>query len=519
MAGRKAFGTLTGCKHQDAMAPCLSTSTISPLFERMKWARMERQPVAFLSYVRSDDDHDNGQITAFRKRLEGEVRMHTGAPFAIFQDRNDISWGQQWEERINKSLSNVTFLIPILTPSFFRSPACRSEFSIFSRKEKLLGLNRLILPLYYMTCDEFGDTYKPGSDEIADTLRLRNWNDWRKFRFKQFADEAVAAALADMAGTIKISIRELMTIGDLPDAKASASQAPQSTSAFLEILAQDEILSSSQLNPSDTPIEEAAEVPDFSAFGPSGTYHAFTKAFDEVIDASDLAEQAEIVRLHKYIERFSKAFRKIHEVSLASYLAAFIPKESTAPLCVSILIDNSGSMRGEPIAHTAAWCNVIAEWMDRLRISTEFLGFTTRAWKGGQSKEAWIAAGKPSNPGRLNDLRHLIYKSFSASVGAAAPNFGMMAREGLLKENIDGEAVLWAFSRIEKQTSPNKLLIVVSDGAPVDHSTLSVNPGNYLEKHLLEAIHSISSKVRLYAIGIGHDVSRYYPNAATAKDA
>jgi cobaltochelatase CobT len=186
---------------------------------------------------------------------------------------------------------------------------------------------------------------------------------------------------------------------------------------------------------------------------------------------------------------------------------------------VSILIDNSGSMRGARITHTAAWCNIIAEWMDRLGISTEFLGYTTRAWKGGQSKEAWMAAGKPPNPGRLNDLRHLIYKSFSASVGAAAPNFGMMAREGLLKENIDGEAMLWAASRLQQQTSSRKILFVISDGAPVDDMTLSVNPGTFLENHLRSVIDSTPANIKLYAIGLGYDVSRYYPNAVMVNEA
>jgi cobaltochelatase CobT len=189
----------------------------------------DRQPIAFLSYVRSDDDHDNGQITAFRKRLEGEVRMQTGSPFAIFQDRNDISWGQQWEERINKSLSDVTFLIPIISPSFFRSPACRSEFNIFSRKEKLLGLNRLILPLYYVACEQFTESYEVGSDEIADVLRTRNWTDWRQFRFKQFNEENVAAALAEMAATVKASIVELNSIGNLPAARPLTPQPLEST--------------------------------------------------------------------------------------------------------------------------------------------------------------------------------------------------------------------------------------------------------------------------------------------------
>jgi cobaltochelatase CobT len=203
----------------------------------------ERQPIAFLSYVRSDDDHDQGRITAFRQRLEGEVRMQTGEPFAIFQDRNDIDWGQQWEDRINKSLSDVTFLIPVVTPSFFKSPACRTEFNTFSLKEKVLGLNRLILPLYYVICDQFGDTYKSGSDEIVDILKQRNWTDWRQFRFKQFTDENVAAALAQMAAMIKVSIGDLKAIGDLPKAQPLTRLPRQySLTELPEILPENEIL-------------------------------------------------------------------------------------------------------------------------------------------------------------------------------------------------------------------------------------------------------------------------------------
>jgi cobaltochelatase CobT len=143
-----------------------------------------RQPIAFLSYVRSDDDHDEGRITAFRTRLEGEVRMQTGKPFPIFQDRNDIAWGQHWEERIGKSLYDVTFLIPVITPSFFQSPNCLSEFNAFYLKEKTLGVNRLILPLYYVSCDELEEKYEKGANDIVDILKERNWTDWRKFRFK-----------------------------------------------------------------------------------------------------------------------------------------------------------------------------------------------------------------------------------------------------------------------------------------------------------------------------------------------
>jgi cobaltochelatase CobT len=476
-----------------------------------------------MSYVRSDDDHDDGRITTFRKRLEGEMRMQTGKPFAIFQDRNDIAWGQHWAERINSSLSDVTFLIPIITPSFFQSPACRSEFETFFLKEKMLGVNRLILPLYYVVCDQLGDSYQVGSDDIADVLRSRNWTDWRKFRFKLLTDETVAAALAEMAATIKTSINELRAIGDL--AKAQPLTQPsqhQSIPGLPDIVPEDEIPSSGEVGIADENPETRSEIEDVSSFNPDdkiGSYHAYTKVFDEVIEAADLTENAELLRLHKYVGSFSRALKKLHDSSLTSLLSRFDPKQDADPLFVSILIDNSGSMRGEKIIHTAAWCILIAEWLDRLRISVEILGYTTRAWKGGQSREKWLAAGKPPNPGRLNDLRHLVYKSFSASISTSAPNFGMMARDGLLKENIDGEAVLWAASRLLQQPSTNKILFVFSDGAPVDDSTLSVNPGNYLEKHLLAVIDAVSTKIKLQAIGVGYDVSRYYPNALTLNNA
>jgi cobaltochelatase CobT len=152
--------------------------------------------------------------------------------------------------------------------------------------------------------------------------------------------------------------------------------------------------------------------------------------------------------------------------------------------------------------------------MDRLGIPIEILGFTTRAWKGGQSRELWFEDKKPWAPGRLNDLRHLIYKSFATTAEVSAPNFGVMVREGLLKENIDGEALLWAASRLDSYPADHKALFVFSDGAPIDDSTLSINPGDFLEKHLLASIEELSKRITLYGVGIGHDVSRYYPNSA-----
>jgi cobaltochelatase CobT len=187
---------------------------------------------------------------------------------------------------------------------------------------------------------------------------------------------------------------------------------------------------------------------------------------------------------------------------------------------VTILIDNSGSMRGRPIMVAAVCADILARTLERCGVKTEILGFTTRAWKGGQSREDWLKAGKPAQPGRLNDLRHIIYKAADAPWRRARRNLGLMMREGLLKENIDGEALMWAHHRLIGRPEQRRILMVISDGAPVDDSTLSVNSGHYLERHLREVIAEIESKspVQLIAIGIGHDVTRYYRRAVTIVD-
>ncbi len=188
---------------------------------------------------------------------------------------------------------------------------------------------------------------------------------------------------------------------------------------------------------------------------------------------------------------------------------------------VTLLIDNSGSMRGRPITVAATCADILARTLERCGVKVEILGFTTRAWKGGQSREAWLQAGKPANPGRLNDLRHIIYKSADAPWRRARKNLGLMMREGLLKENIDGEALDWAHQRLLGRPEQRRILMMISDGAPVDDSTLSVNPGNYLERHLRHVIEEIETRspVELIAIGIGHDVTRYYRRAVTIVDA
>jgi len=186
-----------------------------------------------------------------------------------------------------------------------------------------------------------------------------------------------------------------------------------------------------------------------------------------------------------------------------------------------LLIDNSGSMRGRPITVAATCADILARTLERCGVKVEILGFTTKAWKGGQSRESWLQQGKPANPGRLNDLRHIIYKSADSPWRRARRNLGLMMREGLLKENIDGEALIWAHQRLLGRREYRRILMMISDGAPVDDSTLSVNPGNYLEKHLRAVIEEIETRspVELIAIGIGHDVTRYYRRAVTIVDA
>jgi cobaltochelatase CobT len=188
---------------------------------------------------------------------------------------------------------------------------------------------------------------------------------------------------------------------------------------------------------------------------------------------------------------------------------------------VTLLLDNSGSMRGRPITVAATCADILARTLERCGVKVEILGFTTRAWKGGQSREKWLAAGKPQTPGRLNDLRHIIYKSADTPWRRSRRNLGLMMREGLLKENIDGEALIWAHNRLLGRPEQRRILMVISDGAPVDDSTLSVNSGNYLERHLRQVIGDIEGKspVELIAIGIGHDVTRYYRRAVTIVDA
>ncbi|MEM9013172.1 MAG: cobaltochelatase subunit CobT [Pseudomonadota bacterium] len=286
-------------------------------------------------------------------------------------------------------------------------------------------------------------------------------------------------------------------------------------------------------------------------------YAVFSTAFDEEIMADELADAAELERLRAYLDQQleplkgavsrlanrlqrrlqaqqnrSWDFDKEEGILDAGRLARVVANPTT-PLSfkverdtefrdtvVTLLLDNSGSMRGRPISIAAICADVLARTLERCGVKCEILGFTTRAWKGGQVREAWLKAGRPANPGRLNDLRHIVYKSADAPWRRTRPNLGLMMKEGLLKENIDGEALEWAHRRLTGRPEARRILMVISDGAPVDDATLSVNAANYLEKHLRDVIAMVERRraVELIAIGIGHDVTRYYQRAVTITD-
>jgi cobaltochelatase CobT len=295
-----------------------------------------------------------------------------------------------------------------------------------------------------------------------------------------------------------------------------------------------------------------------SDLSPQTDYKAFTTRFDEIVEAEELCDEEELGRLRAYLDQqmgglsnvVTRLANRLQRRLLAQQArswdfdqeeglldAARLARVVVNPrhalsfkierdtefkdTVVSLLVDNSGSMRGRPIAIAAICCDILARTLERCGVATEILGFTTRGWKGGQSREAWLAAGRPPNPGRLNDLRHIVYKRADEPYRRARRNLGLMMREGLLKENIDGEALLWAHNRLIARSEERRILMVISDGAPVDDSTASANGGTYLERHLRQVIEWIErrSSVELIAIGIGHDVTRYYARAVTIMDA
>lgn len=477
----------------------------------------DRSPIAFLSYVRSDDAHDSGKITRFRERLEGEVRMHTGKSFPIFQDRNDLAWGQHWAERIHKSLADVTFLIPVITPSFFESPACREEFNVFLLRESTLGLNSLILPVYYLTCDQMEPSYV-GSDEIASTLRQRQWTDWRDFRFKSLENEDVAHSLSQLAATIKAAIKDLHEIME-KEAKAPADKSkPQHSKSRQRTQARlDSSIRSTALSPplGLTGVQEARPVgassEEFLNMKDKPRYYAYTKRFDEVINSRDLAKSSELISLYDKVSSHAKEISAPYTDEI-SELESKLSSINEKSISVTIAVDNSGSMRGRPIHHTAAWLLVLAETLERANIACQIFGYTTRAWKGGSAKILWDGEGRPKNPGRLNELRHIVYKRAEDSSAESGPSIAVMIREGILKENIDGESIAWAHAQAVEQIAESKVLLVLTDGAPVDDATIEANGAGYLVDHLHQVVEDIRNldEAMLCAVGIGHDAARYF---------
>ncbi|WP_420407407.1 cobaltochelatase subunit CobT [Hoeflea sp.] len=308
----------------------------------------------------------------------------------------------------------------------------------------------------------------------------------------------------------------------------------------------------------ETPGETRKSDEPFADINEKVDYKVFTTEFDEEISAEELCEEAELERLRAFLDKqlahlqgvVGRLANRLQRRLMAQQNRAWdfdleegyidparLPRMIIDPMqplsfkmerdtsfrdtVVTLLIDNSGSMRGRPITVAATCADILARTLERCGVKVELLGFTTKAWKGGQAREKWLTGGKPPTPGRLNDLRHIIYKSADAPWRRARRNLGLMMREGLLKENIDGEALIWAHTRLLKRPEQRRILMMISDGAPVDDSTLSVNPGNYLERHLRAVIDEIETRspVELLAIGIGHDVTRYYRRAVTIVDA
>ncbi|MCL6285399.1 cobaltochelatase subunit CobT [Ruegeria sp. 2012CJ41-6] len=339
-----------------------------------------------------------------------------------------------------------------------------------------------------------------------------------------------------------------------PEQTQEEQQDQSQAQVSMDEMAEDEMGDETEMPDGEAPLEPPAPPPASEA---DPDYKVYLSDNDEEIAAEDLAEPVELERLRAYLDQqleplkgavsrlANKLQRRLQaqqnrswefdreEGILDAGRLARVVANPTTPLSfkvekdtefrdtvVTLLLDNSGSMRGRPISIAAICADVLARTLERCNVKVEILGFTTRAWKGGQAREAWLNDGRPQQPGRLNDLRHIIYKSADAPWRRTRPNLGLMMKEGLLKENIDGEALEWAHRRMVARHEVRKILMVISDGAPVDDSTLSVNPANYLEKHLRDVIAMVEKRkqVELLAIGIGHDVTRYYDRAVTITD-
>ncbi len=367
-------------------------------------------------------------------------------------------------------------------------------------------------------------------------------------------DEAEETAEEEQDNTGKDDNQEDEAEAD-PERSQDEQQDAQQAQVSLDEMNEEEIDEEAELPEGEAPLEPPPPPPASEADPAYAVYHT---GFDEELRAEELADPAELERLRAYLDQqleplkgtvsrlANKLQRRLQAQQSRSWefdreegildagRLARVVANPTTPLSfkvekdtefrdtvVTLLLDNSGSMRGRPISIAAICADVLARTLERCSVKVEILGFTTRAWKGGQSREKWLAEGRPQLPGRLNDLRHIIYKAADAPMRRTRNNLGLMMKEGLLKENIDGEALEWAHRRTIARKEARKILMVISDGAPVDDSTLSVNPANYLEKHLRDVIAMIERRrqVELLAIGIGHDVTRYYDRAVTITDA
>ncbi|QBF31264.1 cobaltochelatase subunit CobT [Thalassococcus sp. S3] len=339
-----------------------------------------------------------------------------------------------------------------------------------------------------------------------------------------------------------------------PEQSQEEQQDASQAQVSMDDMADQEMGEEAEMPEGEAPLDPPTPQPASEA---DPDYKVYLGDHDEEIAAEDLADPVELERLRAYLDQqleplkgavsrlANKLQRRLQaqqnrswefdreEGILDAGRLARVVANPTTPLSfkvekdtefrdtvVTLLLDNSGSMRGRPISIAAICADVLARTLERCNVKVEILGFTTRAWKGGQAREVWLGDGRPQQPGRLNDLRHIIYKSADAPWRRTRPNLGLMMKEGLLKENIDGEALEWAHRRMQVRHEARKILMVISDGAPVDDSTLSVNPANYLEKHLRDVIAMVERKkiVELLAIGIGHDVTRYYDRAVTITD-
>lgn len=430
------------------------------------------------------------------------------------------------------------------------------------------------------SCKGLVDAWRPIIESKGAKVlkRLEGMSEQQESFGRQIRDLLKALHLAEDLDAEKPEQEEETESENAPDGGAEEAEDSQDESSEGEDKSSDQDMSDGQtseteemadtsdLEPSDMDDESFDEEDAPSPWRPNENvldnpeafgYRVFTRAYDEEIAAEELSSPEELERLRAFLDKELKSLsavvarlaNKLQRKLLAQQNrgwdfdleegtldAARLPRVVIDPMhplsfkrerdtdfrdtVVTLLLDNSGSMRGRPIMVAACCADILARTLERCGVKVEILGFTTKAWKGGQSREEWLAAGKPGSPGRLNDLRHIIYKTADAPWRRSKNALSLMMREGLLKENIDGEALAWAHARLLARPEQRRILMMISDGAPVDDSTLSVNSGSYLEQHLRQVIHEIEtrSSVELLAIGIGHDVTRYYARALTISD-